>query len=129
MAVRHAWLFWLLALGLFLVLLAAHETRLPGRAGGRPASATRPGSAHAQTWETEVLGLLALLVGFSFGMAVDRFDARRQLIVDEANAIGTTYLRTRFLPEPAGAAAARPAARVRRRPPGVLRRRRGPGPG
>ena len=48
------------------------HTRLGYRVGRR---ATRVGdqtrNAHAQTWETEVLGLLALLVGFSFGMAVD----------------------------------------------------------
>jgi prepilin signal peptidase PulO-like enzyme (type II secretory pathway) len=93
-------LFWLLALGLFLVLVAAHEIGYRvGRRATRVGDQTR--HAHAQTWETEVLGLLALLVGFSFAMAVDRFDARRQLIVDEANAIGTTWLRTRFLPEPA----------------------------
>ena len=93
-------MFWLLVLGLFLVLVAAHEI---GHRLGRRASRVGDQSrhAHAQNWEAEVLGLLGLLVAFSFGMAVARFDARRQLIVDEANAIGTTWLRTRFLPEPA----------------------------
>lgn len=43
------------------------------------------------------LGLLALLMGFTFSLAVDRFEARRQLVVQEANAIGTTYLRTQML--------------------------------
>jgi hypothetical protein len=47
-----------------------------------------------------VLGLLALLLGFTFSLAVDRFDARRHLVIDEANAIGTTYLRAQLLPEP-----------------------------
>ncbi|KQY29945.1 hypothetical protein ASD38_11570 [Caulobacter sp. Root487D2Y] len=47
-----------------------------------------------------VLGLLALLLGFTFSMAVDRFDARRFLVLEEANAIGTTYLRAQLLPEP-----------------------------
>jgi hypothetical protein len=36
------------------------------------------------------LGLLALLLGFTFALAVDRFDARRGLVLEEANAIGTT---------------------------------------
>jgi hypothetical protein len=47
-----------------------------------------------------VLGLLAFMLGFTFGLAAARFDARRQVVLDEANAIGTTYLRARLLPEP-----------------------------
>ena len=47
-----------------------------------------------------VLGLLALLLGFTFSLAVDRFDARRLLVLEEANAIGTAYLRSQLLPEP-----------------------------
>lgn len=45
-----------------------------------------------------ILGLLALVLSFTFGLAASRFDARRQAVLEEANAIGTTYLRTRFLP-------------------------------
>jgi hypothetical protein len=47
-----------------------------------------------------VLGLLALLLGFTFSMAIDRYDARRLRVLDEANAIGTTYLRAQLLQEP-----------------------------
>jgi membrane protease YdiL (CAAX protease family) len=43
------------------------------------------------------LGLLALLMGFTFSLAVDRYEARRMLVLEEANAIGTTYLRTQML--------------------------------
>lgn len=46
-----------------------------------------------------VLGLLALLLGFTFAMAVDRYDTRRGLVLKEANAIGTTYLRASLLPD------------------------------
>lgn len=46
------------------------------------------------------LGLLAFLLAFIFGLAASRFDARRQMVVEEANAIGTTYLRAGTLPEP-----------------------------
>lgn len=46
------------------------------------------------------LGLLAFLLAFTFGMAASRFDNRRNLVLEEANAIGTTYLRTGLLPEP-----------------------------
>jgi hypothetical protein len=47
-----------------------------------------------------ILGLLAFLLAFTFGLAASRFDARRQTVLEEANAIGTTYLRARLLPEP-----------------------------
>jgi hypothetical protein len=43
------------------------------------------------------LGLLAFLLAFTFGMAATRYDARKQAVLQEANAIGTTYLRTDFL--------------------------------
>jgi len=45
------------------------------------------------------LPFLAFLLAFTFGMAATRFEDRRQAVLDEANAIGTTYLRTRLLPE------------------------------
>ena len=45
------------------------------------------------------LGLLALVLAFTFGLAAARFDTRRQVLLDEANAIGTTYLRSGMLPE------------------------------
>jgi hypothetical protein len=41
--------------------------------------------------------VLALLLGFSFALALGRFDARRATLVREANAIGTTYLRAQLL--------------------------------
>jgi hypothetical protein len=47
-----------------------------------------------------ILGLLAFLLAFTFGTAATRFDARRQAVLQEANAVGTTYLRARLLPEP-----------------------------
>jgi hypothetical protein len=47
-----------------------------------------------------VLTLLALLLGFTYSMSAGRFEHRRQLVIEEANAIGTTYLRAKTLPEP-----------------------------
>jgi hypothetical protein len=44
------------------------------------------------------LGLLAFLLAFTFGLAGTRFDVRRQVLLDEANAIGTAYLRAGMLP-------------------------------
>src|ERR1044072_407818 len=45
------------------------------------------------------LGLLAFILAFTFGLAASRFDNRRQVLLDEANAIGTTYLRAGMVPE------------------------------
>jgi len=47
-----------------------------------------------------VLGLLAFMLAFTFGLAASRYDERRQGVLDEANAIGTTYLRSQLLVEP-----------------------------
>ncbi len=52
------------------------------------------------TLQAALLGLLALLLGFSFSMAMTRWELRKEALIDEANAIGTTYLRTSLLPEP-----------------------------
>jgi hypothetical protein len=46
------------------------------------------------------LGILGLLLGFTLSMAIARFDARRAVIVDEANAIGTLWLRAGLLDAP-----------------------------
>jgi len=46
-----------------------------------------------------MLGLLALLLGFTFAMAANRFDERRNMVLAEANSIGTTYLRASLLPD------------------------------
>ena len=47
-----------------------------------------------------IMGLLALLVAFTFSIAIDRFDTRRMNVLNEANAIGTTYLRAQLLEQP-----------------------------
>lgn len=43
------------------------------------------------------LTLLALLIGFTFSMAVGRYDQRKNYEEDEANAIGTAYVRADLL--------------------------------
>lgn len=81
-----------LIFGLSLVgLVAALEA---GRQMGRRAA----GRDDVTTLEAAVLGLLALMIGFSVSLAIGRFDARRDAIVDEGNAIGTLGLRATLLP-------------------------------
>ena len=48
-----------------------------------------------------LLALMAFLLAIAMGMASDRFDTRRGLVLAEANSVGTTYLRSGYLPAPA----------------------------
>ncbi|MCE5293370.1 MAG: hypothetical protein LLF94_01990 [Chlamydiales bacterium] len=47
-----------------------------------------------------MLGLLAFILAFTFQLAANRFDQRREAVLLEANAIGTTFLRAGYIPEP-----------------------------
>ena len=47
-----------------------------------------------------IIAFLAFLLAITMGMASDRFDTRRALVLDEANAIHTAYLRAGYIPEP-----------------------------
>jgi hypothetical protein len=59
-----------------------------------------PAKSELTTLQAAMVGLLALLLAFSFAMAESRFETRRQLVLEEANAVGTTYLRSQALAEP-----------------------------
>ncbi len=56
--------------------------------------------ANVSTLEAAILGLMALMIGFTFSMALSRFDERRDGVLTEANAIATAALRARLLPAP-----------------------------
>ncbi len=51
-----------------------------------------------ETILTAMLTLLGLIIGFSFSMAISRYDQRKNLEEEEANAIGTAYVRADLLP-------------------------------
>jgi hypothetical protein len=90
---------WLLFLGVCaLASLALEGGYRFGR--WRHARASDEKEAPVGAMVGSILGLLAFLLAFTFGLAASRFDARRQTVLEEANAIGTTYLRTKLLPEP-----------------------------
>ncbi len=65
---------------------------------GRRVRIRRPNPAGSNTIENAVFGLFGLLLAFTFSGAVSRYDAHRQLLVQEANDIGTGYLRLDLLP-------------------------------
>jgi hypothetical protein len=81
-----------------ILIVAATEV---GRMYGLHAAGK--GAGDVSTLEGAILGLLALMIGFTFAMALSRFEARRDAVLSEANAIGTTALRARLLPSPQNA--------------------------
>jgi hypothetical protein len=88
-----------LFVGTFLIVIVSSEVgfRLGGVAHRQSEDEKEsPVSAIAGA----VLALLAFILAFTFGIASDRFDARKQLVRDEANIIRTAWLRSDFLPEP-----------------------------
>ncbi len=89
----------LIAAGLFALLFVALEIgfRAGRRAAGGPEA---PSGGQVGTIQAALLGLLGLLLAFSFAAAGGRFLDRQDLIVQEANAIGTAYLRADLLAEP-----------------------------
>jgi hypothetical protein len=101
----HELSFWMLAGAALLVILTLLEC---GRRIGIQRRGFDPEGAGTglRAIDGAVFGLMGLLIAFTFSGAAARFDGRRQLIGQEANAIGTAYLRVNLLPEPA-----RPALR------------------
>lgn len=87
----------LAAAGLFLGMLLFLEI---GRRVGKGTLAHDPeGLAKGiGAAEAAVFGLLGLIIAFTFSGAASRFEHRRHLITEEANAIGTAYLRIDLLP-------------------------------
>ena len=90
---------WLLAVLFFLALIAARECGHLLRKRRKRSSPTGDAEDGDGFTMTSVLGLLALLIGFTFSLSLQRYDARRELVVSEANALGTTWLRTELLDE------------------------------
>ena len=95
----------LLILGLFFGMLAmlAIGQRLGQRNFAQHADAVR---GRLTGVEAAIFGLMGLMIAFTFSGAAARYEMRRQLVVEEANTIGTVYLRLDLLP-----AASQPALR------------------
>lgn len=82
---------------LFLCLVIALEAGYRiGRSSQK--SVNEESKSHVNAIQASLLGILALLIGFTFSLALQRYDSRSEAVVDEANAIGTTYLRAQLLP-------------------------------
>jgi hypothetical protein len=93
---------WLIYLGTICIFSASFQT---GYWGGqwslnKERETTENRKSHANVALGAMFGLLGLLIAFTFSIAGGQYDARRTLVIDDANAIGTAYLRAELLPEP-----------------------------
>jgi hypothetical protein len=94
--------------GIALAILALTAIAMEaGFRAGRRASAgtTETARSQVQAIQGSLLGVLALMLGFTFAIALERFNSRSEALVHEANAIGTAYLRSALLPDGPRAAA------------------------
>ena len=87
-----------ITVGLFLLIMVGNEL---GFRIGRFVQARTDEEIKSLTGaiQASILGLLALLLGFTFSMSMQRYDARNHALISEANAIGTAQLRAQLLPE------------------------------
>jgi len=89
---------WLLFVGTILLLFVGSEIGF--RAGAWQHSRRAEGDkTPTNAIMGSTLGLLAFMLAFTFGMSSTRFDARRNLVLDDASAILRTYQRAQFLPD------------------------------
>src|SRR4249920_3615011 len=94
----YDWPIWIPIVTIFLLSLGASEL---GFRYGRSHQVSESERGIVTTIRTSTLGLVALLLGFSFVITSGRFNDRSRLVNDEANAISTCYLRAGLLAEPA----------------------------
>jgi hypothetical protein len=92
---RNQWMF-----GLFVAAVLLGLAELGYRVGLRLfAAKDEARRSQISGVQGAILGLLGLLLGFTFSMAVNRYETRRALVLQEANAVGTAWLRAGLLPE------------------------------
>ena len=86
----------LFALVILVLMVLAIEAgnRIGRRAQSRTTEVAR---SQVEAMQTSLLGVLALMLGFTFSISLERFNGRSEAVVHEANAIGTAYLRSALL--------------------------------
>ena len=89
---------WIVFASLLILLVGLSE--LAWRMGFASSRKKSEADKDSGTVRSAVLALLGLLLGFSFAIAAARHETRRELLVEEANSIGTTARRAQLLPEP-----------------------------
>ena len=91
---------WVIVTGLLALTLAANELgyRYGLHRQGRESELSKTVS---NSLKGSVFALVALLLAFSFSGTTNRYDLRQRLVLDQANAVGTCFLRAGLLDEPA----------------------------
>lgn len=88
----------------FVFALGALVLMIAGALYGERLFRSRPDDERASSEEgyivSGVVGLLALLLGFTFSLALDRYETRRGLVLEEANSIRTAYMRSQTFADP-----------------------------
>lgn len=85
---------WAIMLTVAILIVASNEL---GSYVSRSPLGRRIGQGLGSVVQAAAFTLVGLLLGFSFSLALARYDERRTTLVQEANAIGTTFLRTELL--------------------------------
>jgi hypothetical protein len=90
--------FWLI----FILCAVVGGSAALGILLGRRAVPVGEGRASEATGvlQATLLGFVGLLMAFGLSLAIGRYEGRRDVVADEANTIGTTYLRAQTIPEP-----------------------------
>jgi hypothetical protein len=93
---ENEWLIFIIVSAIFFL-----ATEVGFRVGHiRRASVDESTKSQITTFQGAILGLLGLLLAFTISMALSRFEVRKEMVVEESNAIGTAYLRAQLLPQP-----------------------------
>jgi hypothetical protein len=104
----HVWPLWAIGVAIFAGLIVLTEIGYRGALWQRRARGLTPDAAQTDAGRdfllTAMLGLMALLLAFTFSLALSRFEARRGLVVVEANALDTAWMYAQVLREPDRAA-------------------------
>lgn len=92
-----------LALATWMLALMLLAIELGYRIGcGHRAAADESLKEQTRAIDAAIVGMLSLLLGFTFTMALQHYDARHHAMIEEANAIGTTWFRADLVPAPHG---------------------------
>jgi hypothetical protein len=99
---KASWLYELNSIWIVLALLIG--TAVVGEIGCRLGRRWQPRTdaariGHIRAILGSILGMLALLISFTFAMSVNRYNDRRELVVRDANVLGGLYLQSDFLPD------------------------------
>ena len=96
MNIIYTWPTWAIVAG--LIVLTAPAAIIGYRAGRSEEQDESERAFGVRTGlKSSILGLVALILGFTYSMTSGRFDDRQRLVLDEANSIGTCYLRAGLL--------------------------------